>query len=169
MQRNTFASLSAAALILGFLVAGACAEEDTAALAKALSGATVTLEQGLAASEREGKPISGKYEIEDGALQLSFYTAQSAKFTEVIVDPTTGAIKKAEAITDAGDLKDAKGQIQAMDAARLSLSSAAMQAATGNQGYTVVRIIPTLKNGHPVADISLMKSKAVKKIEQKLD
>ena len=41
---------------------------NAAALAKALSEASVSLDQGLKASESEGKPISGKFEIQDGAF-----------------------------------------------------------------------------------------------------
>src|SRR5690242_9694338 len=79
------------------------AAEDAAALIKALPDATVSLEQGLTASEREGKPISGKFEIEDGALQLSVYMVKDGKFTEVIVDHKSAVIKKAEPITKEED------------------------------------------------------------------
>ena len=51
------------------------------------------LDQGLKASEREGKPISGKYQIADGALQLSVYTIKGNQLSEVIDDHKTGAIK----------------------------------------------------------------------------
>ena len=57
--------------------------DNPAALAKALSEASVSLDQGLKASEREGKPISGKYEIENGGLQLSVYTMKGDGFMEV--------------------------------------------------------------------------------------
>jgi hypothetical protein len=60
-----------------------------AELAKALVGAKVTLEAGLAASEREGTPIFGKFELEDGKLQLSIYTMKGDTFSEVIIDHTT--------------------------------------------------------------------------------
>ena len=90
------------------------AEENPGALAKALGEASVSLDQGLKASESEGKPISGKYELEDGALQLSVYTTKGDQFSEVIVDYKTGAIKKAEKITDPDDLKDAKEQSEAI-------------------------------------------------------
>ena len=42
--------------------------ENPVQLSKALTGVSVSLEQGLRASEREGKPISGKFEIEEGVL-----------------------------------------------------------------------------------------------------
>jgi hypothetical protein len=170
MRRIILASVAAT----GFMAAGfwsepARAADDPVALAKALPDATVPLQQGLTASEREGKPISGKYELEDGALQLSVYTEKDGKFTEVIVDHKSGAVKKVEAITDADDLKNANEQNTAMKAAKISLSRATMQAVTANAGYNAVKAVPTTQNGHPVADIRLIKSEAVKEVEQKLD
>jgi len=145
------------------------AAEDAAALTKALPDATVSLEQGLTASEREGKPISGKFEIEDGALQLSVYTVKGGKFTEVIVDHKSMAIKKAEPITKEEDLKDAKEQDDAMNAAKVSLSSGTAQAVNANAGYRAVSAIPAIKNGHPVAEVRLTNGTLVKAAEQKLD
>jgi hypothetical protein len=46
-------------------------DQEQAELANALSEAKVSLQQGLVASESEGQPISGKFEVEDGKLQLS--------------------------------------------------------------------------------------------------
>ena len=51
-------------------------DQEQAELANALSNVKVSLQQGLTAGEREGQPISGKFEIEDGKLQLSVYTAK---------------------------------------------------------------------------------------------
>lgn len=51
-------------------------DQEQAELANALSGVKVSLQQGFAASEREGQPISGKFEMDEGNLQLSFYTAK---------------------------------------------------------------------------------------------
>ena len=50
-------------------------EGDPTALAAQMKGLKVTLAQGLAASASKGKPISAKFELEDGKLQLSVYTA----------------------------------------------------------------------------------------------
>src|SRR5215510_9233230 len=83
--------------------APACAEGgDGAALAAAMKNATATLQGGLKASEAQGTPISAQFEIEDGKLQLSVYTMKGNDFMEVVADPNTGAIAKAEKITDAG-------------------------------------------------------------------
>ena len=53
-------------------IARADEKSDQAALAAALKDTKVTLEDGLKASEREGTPISAKFEVEDGKFQLSF-------------------------------------------------------------------------------------------------
>ena len=148
-------------LVIGAIAAGisiilgrsAWAEDDVdaSALAKALSEASISLDQGLSASEREGKPISGEYELEDGALQLSIYVMKGDKFTEVIVDHKAGSIKKAEPITDADDLKDAKEQGEAMGKAKLSLAKAVGDAVAANSGYRAVSAMPALNGGQPEA------------------
>jgi hypothetical protein len=144
-------------------------KEDAALLAKSLAEASVSLDQGLKASEREGTPISGKFEMEDGALQLSVYTMKGDKFSEVIVDHKSGAIEKAEPITKADDLKHAKAQSQAMAKAKVPLDKAVGDAVSANDGYRAVSVVTTVKSGTPVADIMLMKGDAVKKVSQKLN
>src|SRR6266481_5863373 len=164
--------LVVAVAVTGILAAVALpsrAEDNPGALAKALPEASVSLDQGLKASEREGKPISGKYELEDGALQLSVYTMKGDQFSEVIIDHKTGAIKKAEKITDADDLKNAKEQGQAMANAKVSLDKATADATKANSGFRAVSVVPTLHAGKPVANITLMKGEDVKKVTEKLD
>ena len=70
------------------------AEGDKSALAAQMKGAKVPLSQGLAASASKGKPISAKFEVEDGKLQLSVYTAEGTNYSEVIVDHKTGKVKE---------------------------------------------------------------------------
>ena len=47
------------------------------ALARALAGPWLPLESGLVLSSTQGTPISAKYELEDGTLQLSVYTLKA--------------------------------------------------------------------------------------------
>ena len=143
--------------------------DNPAVLAKALSEANVSLDQGLKASEREGKPISGKYEIENGVLQLSVYTMKGNQFSEVIVDHKTGSIEKAEAITDSDDLKDAKEQSEAMAKAKLALETAVAGAVKASGDYRAVSVKPMLDGGHPVAAIRLINGTEIKKVTEKLD
>src|SRR6266566_6060795 len=98
--------------------------DDPKASAAAMKDATATLQGGLKASEPQGTPISAKFEIEDGKLQLSVYTMKGDGFMEVVADPNTGAIAKSEKITDTGDLKEAAEQKAAMAKAKVPLLTA---------------------------------------------
>jgi hypothetical protein len=153
----------------GLSVSASAEEKDEAALAHAMQPAKATLEAGLKASEREGKPISAKFEIEDGNLQLSIYTAKGDAFTEAVLDPASGAIVKAEKITDADDLKEAQAQSTAMTTAKQSLLAATEAAVKANSGFRAVSVEPELKDGHPVAEVTLLQGSTFKKVSTKLD
>ncbi len=142
---------------------------DSAALAAAMKNATATLQGGLKASEAQGTPISAKFEIEDGNLQLSVYTMKGNDFMEVVADPKTGAIAKAEKITDAGDLKEATAQRAAMAKAKAPLLTAAETAVNANAGSRAVSIVPELKNGQATAEVTLLAGNTFKKVTEKLD
>jgi len=97
--------LAAAAVCSASTLAAQEEEEgNQAAVAKAVMIARVSLERGLAASASHGQPISAKFEIEEGKLQLSVYTVKGGKFFEVIVDYNSGKVVKAEPITESEDL-----------------------------------------------------------------
>src|SRR5205814_8258150 len=100
-------SIIAAIGFWGAVVVPAWAEADDKALAAALKDATATLQGGLKASEREGTRISAKFEIEDGKLQLGVHTVSGSDSMEVVADPTTGAVAKAEKSADADGRKAA--------------------------------------------------------------
>jgi len=142
---------------------------DEVALAAAMKNATATLEGGLRNSEAQGTPISAKFEIEDGKLQLSIYTMKGNDFMEVVADPKTGAIAKAEKITDAGDLKEAAEQKAAMAKAKVPLLTATETAVKANAGSRAVSIVPELKNGQATAEVTLLQGTAFKKVTEKLD
>ena len=89
--------------LTGSLVAPVVAADEAkerAELAKALSGAKVTLHSGLQTSASQGKPISAKFEVEGGKLQLSIYTLKGDGFSEVVINAASGKVDKAETITD---------------------------------------------------------------------
>ena len=144
------------------------AAKNAPALAAALKGATVSLEAGLRASEAEGRPISGKFEIEDGKLQLSVYTAKGGQFFEVIVDHKTGRITKVEPITEADDLKDAKKQANAMTKAKTALADAVAKAVKANNGYRAVSVAAEIEGGAANADVALLKGSSSKNVDEKL-
>jgi hypothetical protein len=144
-------------------------ESNPAVLAAAMKNATATLQGGLRASEAQGTPISAKFEIEDGKLQLSVYTMKVNDFMEVVADPQTGAIGKAEKITDAGDLKEAAEQKTAMAKAKVPLLTATETAVKANAGSRAVSIVPELKSGQATAEVTLLQGTTVKKVTEKLD
>ena len=91
--------------------------ENAPGLLPQVTAAKVTLEQGLAAAESSGKPLSAKFEIEDGKLQLSVYTKKDNKYFEVVVDHETGAVSKTEEIKGGNDLRAAQRQSRAIQLA----------------------------------------------------
>ncbi len=149
--------------------AGGSAHKEHAELAKALSGAKVSLGAGLSASASEGKPISAKFEVEDGKLQLSVYTEKGKRFSEVIVDHQSGTVTKSEAITEGEDLAAAKIQSAALAKGKVSLTEAVTKAIAANSGFRAVSVVPALNDGHAIAEISLVKGEDWKTVTEKLD
>ena len=145
------------------------AEGDPAVLAAAVNDTTATLQGGLKASEREGAPISAKFEIADGKLQLSVYTMKGNDFMEVVADPKTGASAEAEKITDAEDLKAATSQKAAMAKAKVPLLAVTETVVKANPGFVAVSIFPDLKNGQATAEVTLLQGTTLKKVTEKLD
>ena len=125
-------------------------------LMRALKDVKVSLADGLAASEREGTPISGKFELEEGKLQLSVYTMKGNAFSEVIVDHTTGKVTKVEPITGGEDLTAATAQRAAMATATKALRAAVTAALTAHPGAQAVSVTPKAQEGQTVAAITLL-------------
>ena len=170
MRTSSIFSVAVAAVaLLGGPPARAEEGMNPAVLAKALLQASLPLEKAMKVSEREGKPISGKYEIEHGTLQLSIYTQKGDRFSELIVDHRSGAVARDEWITDGEDMKAAQGQAAAMAKARTSLDVATEHAVKANAGYRAVSVTPKLKGDSPVAVVTLMKGEDVKKVSEKLN
>jgi len=174
----TMRSASAMAIVATFLLLSAPVvraldddkdEGDQTAVVKALSQAKVSLNQGLLAGAHEGTPISAKFEMEDGTLQLSVYTMKADKFSEVGVDPISGKVVNVEAITEGEDLAAAKVQSAAMKKAKKTLSAALQEALKANTGYQAVSVTPSLKDGHAVAEVALAKGEEIKTVDEKLD
>ena len=116
-------------------------------LMQALKGVKVSLADSLAASDHEGTPISGKFELEEGKLQLSVYTMKGDAFSEVIVDHTTGKVAKVEPITSGKDLTDATAQRAAMATATKALRAVVTAALTAHPGAQAVSVTPQSAGG----------------------
>ena len=139
-------------------------EGNQAAVAKAVLNARVSLERGLSASASHGRPISAKFEMENGKLQLSVYTATGGKFFEVVVDPNSGAVVKTEPIADGEDYTAAQSQSAAMANAKVSLRAAVQNALRANAAFRAVSVTPSLKVGRVAADVRLAEGEELKTV-----
>jgi len=144
-------------------------DDELEAMAAALKDTPYTLQEALKAGEREGQPISAQFEMDDGKLQISIYTTKGDDFSEVVADPKTGAIVKTEKITDTDELNDAADQKAAMLKAKTSLVTAADAAVKENAGFRAVSIFPDLRDGHAIAEVTLLQGTTAKKVTEKLD
>ena len=57
----------------------------------AMGSTLVSLERGLSAAATAGKPMSAKFEAEEGKLELSVYVEKDGTFSEVAVDHVMGS------------------------------------------------------------------------------
>lgn len=144
-------------------------EMSGVAVAKYMPSARVSLQDGLRAAEAQGQPISGKFEVDEGHLQLSVYTAKDGKFSEVLVDQSTGKVARSEAITTGNDLAVAQRQMEVYGKSRTSLRTAVSHAELANPGYQAVSVTPTLSKGRTVAVVSLLQGKQTRSIAEPLD
>ena len=162
-------------ILVGFIaisvqhIAFGQADKELAQLANALSSTKISLQSGIAASEREGRPISAKFEVEGGKLQLSVYTMKGDNFSEVIIDHQTGRTAKTEAITEGDDLADAKKQIAACAKSKKSLQSAVDEAEQASAGYRAVSVSPNVSDGRAVAVVTLLKGTSSKSVSEPLE
>lgn len=147
----------------------AVSQQSNQELATALRSKHVALATGLRAAAAKGKPISAKYEYEGGRLQLSVYTEKGGAFSEVIVNHKTGKVAKSEKITEGDDLKDAQAQSAAVAKAKSSVLAALERALSANKGYSAVSAVASIKDGKPVAEITIIKGTEFKTVTESLD
>jgi hypothetical protein len=176
---RTMMLMTAGAIALGFagLAGFACnnafsADDEDAsqeALINLLDTAKINLQQGLAAGEQQGRPISAKFEVDDGKLQLSVYSAKEGKFFEVLINHVTGKVLRAEPIIEGDDLTAATEQSAAMTNAKISLQAAVDKTITESANTRAVSVVPSMKDGHPIASIDVLTYNQVKAIQQPLD
>ena len=67
------------------------------------------------------------------------------------------------------DLAEAKSQSTAMAKAKVTLKAALDKAVSQNAGYRAISIFPSLKDGHPVGTVELLKDQEFKTIEIPLE
>src|ERR1700686_5435648 len=168
--RTASATVLGLAALVGFADHNAFSADDEdesqEALIKLLDTSKVNLQQGLAASEQQGQPISAKFEVDEGKLQLSVYTVKEDKFSEVLIDYVTGKVAKVEPIQGGDDLAAAHEQSAAMTNARVSLKSAVDKTMSESGIVRAVSVVASLKDGHPVASIDVLNYNQFKAIQQ---
>ena len=138
-------------------------------LIKGVTDAKVTLQKGLTVAAREGRPISAKFEVEDGKLQLSVYTAKDGKFSEVIIDHTTGKVAKTDAIVEGEDLAEAKSENATMGKAKTDLKAAVDKSVAAASGSRAISVTPALKDGRAVASVTLLTGQEFQTVEEPLE
>jgi hypothetical protein len=144
-------------------------DEGQGALIKLLDAAKINLQQGLAASEQAGQPISAKFEVDEGKPQLSVYTAKEGKFFEVLINYATGQVLRIEPITEGEDLAAANSQGAAMAKAKSSLREAVDKAVAQSAKARAVSAVANVKDGHPAASIVFLVGGQFKTVQQLLD
>jgi hypothetical protein len=170
MDRRTLLFVTIASLAIGLVGQRIYAQDRSGhPLIKGVTDAKVTLQQGLTAAAQQGRPISAKFEVEDGEFQLSVYTAKDGKFSEVIVDHTTGRVAETESITEGEDLAEAKSQSAAMEKAKTDLKAAVDKSIAATSGSRAISVTPALKSGRAVASIILLTGQEFHTVEQPLE
>lgn len=144
-------------------------DESQEALIKLLDASKINLQQGLAASEQQGQPISAKFEVDKGKLQLSVYTVKDGKFFEVLINYVTGKVLRFEPITEGEDLTAARAQSVAMTGAKMSLQAAVEKTVSESANIRAINVVPSMKDGYPVASIDILNYNQFKAIQQPLD
>jgi hypothetical protein len=135
---------------------------------KTLEAAKITLEKALEIAGHHGRPISAKFEIEDGKLQLSVYTVKAGRYSEVLVNYQSGKVAKVEPITEGDDLKAAQAQAAAMGKAKASLQAATKSALKANPGSRAISVVPSIEAGHALAAVTLATSQGTKAVSEGL-
>ena len=171
---RSIAGIAAGSVVVGLMVTGTVAsgqESDTktqAELASALAAKHISLQTGLTRAASKGRPISAKYEYEDGKLKLSVYTEKRGQFFEVTVNNRSGQVVKTEKITDGDDLRNAEAQSSAIAKAKESLKAAVGKAVADNPGYRAVSVTPSLNAGKASAEVTLLRGRAFKTVTEPL-
>jgi len=132
--------------------------------AKAALSARVSLERGLSVSASHGRPISAKFEMEDGRqiTTLGLY-GDDWKILRGGRRPQQRCGHQ-----DRADWRRRRlhrqSQSAAMAKAKVSLRAAVQRALRGNAGFRAVSVTPSLKDGRAVAEVALAKGEELKTV-----
>jgi hypothetical protein len=142
-------------------------------LTRALQGAWLPLESGLAVSAREGTPLSAS----DEESTMAPFSCRSIRRRqgllrrtpswEVIVDYSPVWCSSRDH-RDGGDLA-AAGSESRNGSGQTLAAEATADAVKANAGYRAVSAMPSLDNGHPVAEVTLVHRDGWKVVIERLD
>jgi hypothetical protein len=161
------------ATILGSGPARAEDPKDTRALVESLSKSKLTLLQGVRQAAKEhGAVISAKFELEDGKLSLSVYTAEkglSIPAEQNVLEELSGSPEgdkwepKVEVFKDVEHVARSAEQLALVAVGRTSIADliARVQKA---QGGTVFSVKPVVKNHKAMAEVMVATKGKVTKL-----
>jgi hypothetical protein len=168
MRRNLMLVVAVGLATLGSSLARS-AEADQEALIKALSGAKLTLLQGIAQVAKGSEvPIEAKYEMEDGKLMLSIYTsakgfdtaAEDNSFNEYIGDVTTATwTPKKEVFADLKHIARSAQYHALLSMTKVNIPTIIQKAST--QG-TVLSVKEKIRGGKPVFEVMVVQGNTIK-------
>src|SRR6267378_806397 len=174
-------SISFAVLLFGLIalapLAGADDSKDTQALLEALGKSKLTLSDGVRQAEKGGAvPISAKFELEDGKLSLSVYTAGkglSVPPEQNVLQELSGSPEQdkwqptVEVFKDVPHVARSSQQLTLMALGKSSLANIIARARKTQSG-TVFSVTPVMRNHKPVAEVLVADKGKVKKLIQPL-
>jgi hypothetical protein len=180
MKRRSVLTLTVVLLMTTFGVMPAASAEDskeTQALLEALGKTKHTLLDGVRQSARGGAvPISAKFELEDGKLSLSVYTAGkglSVAPERNVLQELSGSPEQdkwepqVEVFKDVPHVARSSAQLTLMALGKSSLADVIAQVQKMQSG-TVFSVTPMIRNHKPVAEVLVADGGKVKKLIQPL-
>jgi len=151
--------------------------KDTQALLKALSKSKHTLIDGVRQAAKSGAvPISAKFELEDGKLSLSVYTAEKG----LAVAPEKNVLQElsgspeaekwapsVEVFKDVPHVARSSEQLTLMALGKTSLADIIARVQKTQSG-TVFSVTPVIRNHKPTAEVLVSDQGKIKKVFQPL-
>ena len=158
------------------ICASAADPKETQALLKELGKSKLTLFEGVRqAAKGSAAPISAKFELEDGKLSLSVYTAEKG----LTVPPEKNVLQELsgspegewkpniEVFKDVPHVARSAEQLTLMALAKASLADV-IEGASKSQPGTVFSVTPVIRNHKPVAEVLIADQGKVKRVFQPL-
>jgi hypothetical protein len=162
--------------LIGFTCARAEDPHDMQPLVESLSKSKLSLLDGIRqAAKGHGAVISAKFEMEDGKLSLSVYTAEkglSVPAEDNVLEELSGSPEgtwnpKVEVFKDVQHVSRSAEQLAIVALGRTSLADLVARVHKA-RGGTVFSVKPVIKNHKPMAEVLVVKAGKVTKVMQSL-